>query len=250
VISCEIELSGTATVVNVRGELELSTVADVRASLNKALAEHPVAIVVDLTDVVVTDDITLTVFSAFAKAAAAWPGCPVLLCNADPQVVDDLNRLAVTRTAPVHGSRAEAIAVSRETSAPARVRSVLPPGTTALALARDVVRDTCHAWNLADLVDDAEVVVNEIVANAVQHAGGPIDVVLTRRTRYLHMSVRDRSHAVPCRSIPDPETLMGGRGLLLLDAIAAGWGTTATDYGKAVWATLRIDPRATGRGRE
>jgi anti-anti-sigma regulatory factor len=237
--ACEVESSGPVTVVSVNGGLDLSSVATVRTALYKTLVEHPTAIVVDLAAIEVHDDITLTMFGAFARAAAGWPGCPVLL-SADHTVADGLRRLAVDRLAPVFRSRAEAVAAALDTPAPARIRSALPPTAAALPAARGITRDACHAWNVQHLADDAELIVSEIVANAVQHAGGPVDLLLTRRTRYLHMSVRDRSTVPPVRSTPDPESLMGGRGLLLLDAFAAGWGTAATDDGKAVWATLRI----------
>jgi anti-anti-sigma regulatory factor/anti-sigma regulatory factor (Ser/Thr protein kinase) len=240
VIAFDVESSGPVAVVDVRGTLDLATVGKVRTTLYKTLAEHPTAIVVDLTAVVVGDDITLTVFSAFARAAAGWNGCPVLLSTPDQTVADRLNRLAVTRLAPLHSSRAEAVAAAQDTPAPARLRTPLPPTVEALPTARRIIRDACHAWNLPHLIDDAELIITEIVANAVQHAGGPVDILLTRRNRHLHMSVRDRSHEPPLRSIPDPESLLGGRGLLLLDAIAAGWGTAETAEGKAVWATLRI----------
>ena len=39
---------------------------------------------------------------------------------------------------------------------------------------------------------------------------------------------------------PDPETGEGGRGLLLVEAVASGWGTSDVADGKIVWATLRI----------
>jgi anti-anti-sigma regulatory factor len=238
-IAFEVELSGPVTVVSVSGELDLATVATVRTALYKTLAEHPTAIVVDLAAVEVHDDVTLTMFGAFARAAAGWPGCPVLL-SAGGTVAAGLGRFAVDRLAPVYRSRAEAVAAAEEMPAPARIRSALPPTADALAAARGITRDACRGWNLRHLVDDAELVVSEIVANAVQHAGGPVDLLLTRRPRYLHISVRDRSAVPPVRSTPDPESLMGGRGLLLLDAFAAGWGTAATADGKAVWATLRI----------
>jgi anti-sigma regulatory factor (Ser/Thr protein kinase) len=112
--------------------------------------------------------------------------------------------------------------------------------TSALGVGRRVVRDACLAWDLPQLVDDAELLVTEIVANAVRHAGGPVDLVVTRSVRYLRMAVRDRSHAPPVRTVSDPETSAGGRGLLILDAVAAGWGTADTLNGKVVWATLRI----------
>jgi anti-anti-sigma factor len=244
VIACEIDSSSPVTVVSVRGELNLSTVDTVRSALRKVLADDPTAIVIDLTGVVLIDDITLTMFGAFARTAAGWPGCPVLLSTAEPAVADGLDRLAVNLLAPVYGSRAQAVAAAEKvpSTAPARVRSALPSTTAALAAARQVTRDACVAWGLPHLADDAELIVSEIVANAVLHAGGPVDVVLTRRERHLHMSVRDRSPVRPVRSIPDPETAQGGRGLLLLDAVASGWGAAATAEGKTVWATLRIVP--------
>jgi anti-sigma regulatory factor (Ser/Thr protein kinase)/anti-anti-sigma regulatory factor len=238
-IAFEVELSGPVTVVTVRGGLDLSSVALLRTALYKTLAEQPTAIVVDLAAVEVHDDVTLTMFSAFARAAAGWPGCPVLL-SAGGAVADGLRRFAVDHLAPVYRSRAAAVAAAEDMPAPARISSALPPTAEALAAARYVTRDACRRWNLPHLADDAEIIVSEIVANAVQHAGGPVDLVLTRRSRHLHLSVRDRSTEPPVRSTPDPESLMGGRGLLLLDAFASGWGSAATDDGKAVWATLRI----------
>jgi len=57
--------------------------------------------------------------------------------------------------------------------------------------------------------------------------------------RFLHVSVRDASPVPPTRQIPDAYT-GGGRGLILIDALAASWGTTQVAGGKVVWATLRL----------
>ena len=74
----------------------------------------------------------------------------------------------------------------------------------------------------------------------MRHAGDDdlvLSVALGRR--FLHLSVRDGSAAPPIRLIPDPYN-GGGRGLILIDALASGWGTTQVSGGKVVWATLRL----------
>jgi hypothetical protein len=44
----------------------------------------------------------------------------------------------------------------------------------------------------------------------------------------------------PTRILPDLDTGRGGRGLILIDALAASWGSTPMPDGKVVWATLRL----------
>jgi hypothetical protein len=107
--------------------------------------------------------------------------------------------------------------------------------------ARALVRDACDDWGLPGLVEDAELVVTELVDNVVLHVGGTVDLLLTRRPRYLHVAVRDGDPTPPRRTLPSV-TGDGGRGLLLVDAVAAGWGSTGVDDGKIVWADLPIGP--------
>lgn len=225
------------------GQLDLSTAADARAALHKALAEQPEAMVLDLAGLVVTDDLALTLFTAFGRAAAAWPGCPVLLYAPDPVVFADLHRMAVNRGLPVYRDRASALAATaKKPVVPRRFDARLWGAPSAAAAAREIVVRACTGWQLPHLIDDAQVVITELVSNAVRHAEGDLRLLVLLRDRLLHLSVADTSEQRPHLILPDPDTGEGGRGLLLIDAIAAAWGSSPTSDGKVVWATLRTGP--------
>jgi GAF domain-containing protein len=103
--------------------------------------------------------------------------------------------------------------------------------------ARRFVVGTLGAWGLVDLAGDAELVATELVTNAFLYAGPPVRVVLAELVGGgLRVEVHDSSRAVPVRSAGADG--MTGRGMGLVDALSRGWGVSATDDGKAVWAEL------------
>jgi anti-sigma regulatory factor (Ser/Thr protein kinase) len=136
--------------------------------------------------------------------------------------------------------RAAALAAVAGLQVVRRFRRTLPSTPSATTIARDLVRSACEASGLAQLVDAAELIITELVANVVRHVGGTMEIAVIVRERFLHISVRDRSPVRPERGLPDPDTGEGGRGLLLVDAVASGWGTSEAADGKVVWTTLRI----------
>jgi anti-sigma regulatory factor (Ser/Thr protein kinase) len=93
-------------------------------------------------------------------------------------------------------------------------------------------------WGLPELVGPASLVITELVSNAVEHAGTMITLQLSRRSRYVHIAVRDGSAEQPLLNRPDPASSGRGRGLVLVDSIAAHWGSLPSREGKVVWATL------------
>ena len=100
------------------------------------------------------------------------------------------------------------------------------------------VRATLQRWGLGMLADTSELIVSELVTNAVKHARGPIEVRLLRG-RSLVCEVSDSSFAVP--SLRDPgEGTDGGRGLHLVNWLAYRWGSRPAPGGKVVWAEQRI----------
>ena len=104
--------------------------------------------------------------------------------------------------------------------------------------ARRNVRATLDRWGLGALADTSELIVSELVTNAVKHARGPVKVRLLRG-RSLVCEVGDASFAVP--SLRDPEEgTDGGRGLHLINWLAHRWGSRLTPGGKVVWAEQRI----------
>ncbi|MEV5408498.1 SpoIIE family protein phosphatase [Thermopolyspora sp. NPDC052614] len=104
--------------------------------------------------------------------------------------------------------------------------------------ARRNVRATLEQWGLTALADTSELIVSELVTNAVNHARGPIKVRLLRG-RSLVCEVGDASFAVPALRDPEEGT-DGGRGLHLVNWLAYRWGSRLTPGGKVVWAEQRI----------
>jgi anti-anti-sigma factor len=239
-LRCVLEKSSPVAVIRVTGELDLVTSVEIRAALHKALAEQPSGIVVDVAELTVEDDLTLTIFSGFAGTAAELAGCPVALCAPDPALRTALHRLAIDRSVPVHPTREQAFAAIEAQPAARRYRRRLAATPAAPSQARELLVEACRDWRLpAELADNAEVVATELVSNAVRHAGGDLTVSVALGNEFMHVSVRDGSPVPPARQIPDPYH-GGGRGLILIDAFAAAWGTTLVAGGKVVWATLRL----------
>ncbi|MEV4402856.1 ATP-binding protein [Actinoplanes sp. NPDC049598] len=103
------------------------------------------------------------------------------------------------------------------------------------------MRRACHTWDLPHLVDDAVLTVSELATNAVEHARTDFVVTVSRQARRLHVAVQDGVPHFPHLRRPDPPgpaANPGGRGLMMVDRIAAAWGAMPTRVGKVVWATL------------
>ena len=122
----------------------------------------------------------------------------------------------------------------------------LPPGTLAPAAARRGTRRVLTGWNLddPDWLDQAEIVVTELVTNAIRHGGGCLQLALTAVHGAVTVSVADRSATPPQLRDPDDE---GGVGLHIVDAYTTGWGVGNHSAGKWVWATLPPCPTTPAR---
>lgn len=84
-------------------------------------------------------------------------------------------------------------------------------------------------------LDDAKLLVSELVTNAIRHARSPVQVTVRDHGGRLRVEVADES----VRPLVYREGLQeGGRGLLLLDALADRWGVDHHSHGKTVWFEL------------
>lgn len=109
----------------------------------------------------------------------------------------------------------------------------LAPEPESVARARDLVRKTLGSWGLAGLVDVTELLVSELVTNALRHAEGPIRLRLVR-DRTLFCEVFDLAQALPLLRHAS-STDESGRGLHLVSQLAKRWGSRRTGAGKIVW---------------
>lgn len=117
--------------------------------------------------------------------------------------------------------------------------AVLPPQAASAGRARRFVADALIAADARDAVDVAALLVTELVANAVLHAGGDLGVRVACGNGSVRVEVADGSPAVP-RPQEQSSEATTGRGLLLVDALAADWGVRRNGSGKVVWFELAL----------
>ena len=109
---------------------------------------------------------------------------------------------------------------------------------TLAAQARRFTRATLSAWGLGSLSEVTELLVSELVTNALRHAGPPRQLRLFR-DRSLTVEVADAAHQMPLLR-PIDEGVESGRGIRLVHELAHRWGHRATRHGKVVWFELEL----------
>jgi anti-sigma regulatory factor (Ser/Thr protein kinase) len=109
----------------------------------------------------------------------------------------------------------------------------LAQGPEAASTARQFVTDAAEGLAFGERRDNLELLVSELVTNAMRHAHTGCQVMLCRHGDRLRVEVDDESSQLPAmRTFPD-ET--GGWGLRLLAALSHDWGTERRPWGKSVW---------------
>ncbi|MFF0754190.1 SpoIIE family protein phosphatase [Streptomyces sp. NPDC004267] len=110
----------------------------------------------------------------------------------------------------------------------------LPSDPALVARARAMAAQQLGRWGLDDLAFTTELVVSELVTNAIRHASGPIGLRLIR-DRSLICEVSDSQHTSPhARYAGNDEE--GGRGLFMVAQLTEHWGTRYLPTGKTIWA--------------
>lgn len=103
--------------------------------------------------------------------------------------------------------------------------------------ARVIVRAGLRYWGWPGLIESADVLVTELVTNALEHGAGDVGLRVYLTDTHLLIEVRDGSHELPVlrKAAPDDEN---GRGLFLVRAVSDQWGFS-TD-GKTTWCSLLL----------
>ena len=114
----------------------------------------------------------------------------------------------------------------------------LPPEPRSVGRAREYARNQLVTWDLEPLVDTAELLVSELVTNALRYGEGEIRLRLLL-DRTLVCEVWDAGLVQPRRRRAR-DTDEGGRGLQLVGLLSAGWGSRRTPRGKTVWFELPL----------
>ncbi|MGW1674545.1 ATP-binding protein [Streptomyces sp. NPDC002324] len=112
------------------------------------------------------------------------------------------------------------------------------------AEARHRVAEGCRLWRVPMVVaDDLTLIVSELATNAVMHTdSSEIEVSLYLTGEQVSVAVTDQSAHGPLTACQAAEFAEGGRGLVLVEALATRWETLPTAYGTAVRAHLDLPP--------
>jgi anti-sigma regulatory factor (Ser/Thr protein kinase) len=118
--------------------------------------------------------------------------------------------------------------------------------------ARRFATGLLNEWGLSHLVETAELLISELITNALRHAGGIIDppedlttifgtvpaVLLSISLReVLVVEVWDQSTVPPRRRVAADDAI-DGRGLELVETLSKEWGYEIRDDGKVIWFAL------------
>ncbi|WP_255249374.1 MULTISPECIES: ATP-binding protein [Streptomyces] len=107
-----------------------------------------------------------------------------------------------------------------------------------VASARGSCAEQLTRWGLSDLAFTTELLVSELVTNAIRHGSAPVGLRLIR-DRALVCGVHDASSSAPrvCHATGNDER---GRGLFMIEETAGRWGVRFDPGGKTVWAEQDI----------
>ena len=95
-------------------------------------------------------------------------------------------------------------------------------------------------WGVTgDVIDDASLLTNELMTNAVKHGVGVVDLRIEVNNGLLHVGVHDGGHEAPVVQAASASD-SGGRGMWIVQSLARDWGSDpdADDPGKTVWFEL------------
>ncbi|HYF45534.1 MAG TPA: MEDS domain-containing protein [Acidimicrobiales bacterium] len=146
----------------------------------------------------------------------------------DPSLVTELAAVCHLHSAIVdEPGDAERVAVSQR----------FEGSTTGPRHARQFVDQALHRWNLEHLSETCALVVSELAANAILHAGTAFSLSLSRVGDGVHISVGDGSPSSPRLRAPERGG-PGGRGLQIVSQMARDWGHVPGADGKLVWAIV------------
>ncbi|MFG2804989.1 SpoIIE family protein phosphatase [Streptomyces massasporeus] len=235
---------GSTAEIAVEGGLPLGVLADAEFPLT-ALALTPGSVLALVTDGLVesadlqVDEGMRLVRQALAAADPADPGRMAdALLGEDGRREDDVAVLLLR----YDGMRVR----------PVRAGWVVWRLPDAVMHARRFSARTLRSWGIAAEADTVLLVVSELVTNALVHTQGAVRVELTLAADRLRVTVSDSSPRAPAKPVVVDWESTGGRGLFLVEATSAAWGSVPVGGGKQVWSEIVVtrSERETEDGEE
>jgi len=114
------------------------------------------------------------------------------------------------------------------------------PDPSSARSARVDLRSTLEGKVDRAALDVIELLTSELVSNVIQHARTPARLTAVMTGLRLRVSVTDAGPGMPTRQLDVSPQRIGGRGLALVEALAANWGVGAAAVGKTVWFEVDV----------
>lgn len=236
-ITLELSPRPGSTLVTVTGELDLPGYAFLRDGLLKVAADTPPGLIADINGLVISELSPAAVFPLVARRIGDWPAIPFSLVTTRRSHLRTFRRYGTDRYVAVHPSVEVA---EREQAVPIRheARRTIPRTGSAVTVARAFVRELTTRWGVPELVNDATLVVGELVGNALRHTASEPELRLELRRGLLTVAVADGSDH-PAARLVKPDVRDPGLGLRIVADTARAWGSSHRwSGGKIVWAVL------------
>ena len=166
------------------------------------------------------------------------------LVSADGRAPAELANLLIETLAADGTDDDIAILIAQATADEAQRVAVLdvPADPTAVHDGRAFAERTMRDWGVPrDVIEDATLVVSELLTNAIVHGRPPIRMRLHKTRRELAVEVDDAASAMPRKLYAAPEDVRG-RGLFIVGELSSRWAARANGTGKTVWSTLPLPP--------
>ena len=224
------EICDAVELFSVSGAVLDGDVERLRSTLLNAVALSPRGVVVDLEGAGPFSAAAVSMLDEVRRQAPGWPRPALVVCGAAPELAGKLHL-------PVHDGRTSALAHVDDRSAAPRRRIGLDHTLDSPCAARAAVVRAVDDLQLEPLSQDLQLVVSELVTNAIRYAEPPVELEIEADEDTVTIAVADGSAGRPearAQSL-DAE---GGRGLLLIDLLSAESGVRPEPPGKTVWASF------------
>lgn len=238
-VTISVDMDTGALVMVVRSGPIVRTLTTIRTAFVNAKSQRPAGVILDLSALA-----TCCVLLLLVLINDLYARSPIRLMLCMPRSPQIRALVAIASGLPVRPTLEDALTLlPGGRVSPQNRRSVrLPPTLQAATVARTVATDAIHRWELDHLRPAVELVIAELVSNAIRHAGTSFGISLIQLDGTIRIAVWDASPhpPTPKRHSNDEASLLaaGGRGLHLVEAFASTWGYVTAPEEKVVWAWI------------
>ena len=226
------EVAQGVEILSVRGPVSESEATALLTAIADAASLSPRGVLLDLSEATQIAPTALAAIREARDLAPGWPHPSFVVCCSSAELAAALGSFL-----PVHSKREDGLAhVDDRRSAPRHCID-LADSVRSPARARQAAAEMVSQLHLEPIGDELALVVSELVTNAVRHAEPPVRLEIQADDDRVTVAVADGS---PGRPVPKvaPDDAEGGRGLAMIDLLAADTGVRPSPPGKTVWAAL------------